>query len=678
MCQSTFLLRRRLLLLLLLLHRRLSAGIATGAGDDFTFNGFRGANLTLDGTATITPGGLLKLTNNTRQMKGHAFYPSPIQFRAPLNGSVVSFSATFAFATILKDRYIGGNGLALVISRSDNFSGALGSQYLGLFNPNNNGNATNHVFAVELDTIYNPDVQDIDDNHVGIDINGVASNVSVPAGYFSDDTGVFQNLSLVGERVMQAWVEYDAESLQLNVTVARVPMAKPRRPLLSTTIDLSSVFLGSMFIGFSASTGSYQTAHYVLGWSFKINGTARALDYSLLPSLPRTKSNHRSRLLAIGISLTSAGIVLAIAGVVALVVKRRIKYAELLEDWEREYGPHRFSYKDLFDATGGFTEENSLGYGGFGRVYRGILPRAKVEVAVKKVSHESRQGMKEFIAEIVSLGRLRHRNLVRLLGYCRRKGELLLVYDYMPNGSLDKFLYDQFRPSLDWASRFKIIKGVASGLLYLHEDWEQMVIHRDVKASNVMLDGEMKGRLGDFGLARLYDHGSDPQTTHIVGTMGYLAPEMMRTGRASAATDVFAFGTFLLEVACGRRPVDWVADVDELVLLEWVLENWRKGSILQTMDTKLGKEFVAEEVELVLKLGLLCSHPLPAARPTMRRVVEYLEGSSPLPELTATYLSFKKIALLHSNSYKDYMPQYPSSSSVASAPPITGVRQHST
>jgi serine/threonine protein kinase len=133
-----------------------------------------------------------------------------------------------------------------------------------------------------------------------------------------------------------------------------------------------------------------------------------------------------------------------------------------------------------------------LGIGGFGRVYRGVLPKSRLDVAVKRVSHESRQGIKEFVSEVVSIGRLRHRNLVQLLGYCRRKGELLLVYDYMPNGSLDKYLYghEDDKAPLDWAQRIRIVKGVASGLLYIHEDWEQVVIHRDVKASNVLLDAE--------------------------------------------------------------------------------------------------------------------------------------------------------------------------------------------
>jgi serine/threonine protein kinase len=209
-----------------------------------------------------------------------------------------------------------------------------------------------------------------------------------------------------------------------------------------------------------------------------------------------------------------------------------------------------------------------LGTGGFGSVYRGILPTSKIEIVVKKVSLESRQGMKQFVAEIVCISRLRHRNLVPLLGYCRRKGELLLVYDYMPNGSLDKYLFDQPKVTLSWSQRFRIIIGVASGLFYLHEEWEQVVIHRDVKASNVLLDGELNARLGDFGLARLYDHGTDPQTTHLVGTLGYLAPEHCRSGKATPSTDVYAFGAFLLEVACGKRPIEPLGDTDDVLLLD--------------------------------------------------------------------------------------------------------------
>jgi len=557
--------------------------------------------------------------------------------------------------------------MAFFISRTTNFSDALTSQYLGLFNKNNNGNSTNHIFAVELDTIQNSEFQDINGNHVGIDVNNLDSTESHTAGYFEDGTGLFKNLSLISGQPMQVWIEFNGEKRQLNVTLSPLGIPKPTKPLLSSRVDFESLMLDSMYAGFSSATGSFHTYHYVLGWSFKMNGVAEALDYAKLPSIPRANSRGNSHVLMIWLPIASCLFVLLIAAAIVLIVRRRMKYAEVLEDWELEYGPHRFSYKELFQATKGFKERELLGAGGFGRVYKGVLPTSKMEVAVKKVCHESRQGMKQFVAEIVSLGQLRHRNLVQLLGYCRRKGELLLVYDFMPNGSLDGFLYSQTRPSLNWSQRFQIIKGVASGLLYLHEDWEQVVIHRDIKASNVLLDSELNGRLGDFGLARLYDHGTDPQTTHVVGTMGYLAPELARTGKATAATDVFSFGAFLLEVTCGRRPIEPYAPADELILMDWVLAKWQRGLVLETRDSKLGEEYSAHEVELVLKLGLLCSNPMPAGRPSMRQVVQFLEGDATLPELPPCYLSFSTLSLFHNKGFDDIK------SFSSSSPSISGI-----
>jgi serine/threonine protein kinase len=268
-------------------------------------------------------------------------------------------------------------------------------------------------------------------------------------------------------------------------------------------------------------------------------------------------------------------------------------------------------------------------------------------IAVKRISSESRQGLAQFTAEIVILGRLRHRNLVRLVGYCRHGDELLLVYEHMRNGSLDRYLHgQQTKRALTWPHRLHIIKGVASGLLYLHEDWEQVILHRDVKASNVLLDTEMNGRLGDFGLARLHDHGADAHTTHVAGTRGYLAPELLRFGKATKATDVFAFGAFVLEVACGRRPMGLNARGELLVLVDWVRQIWASsGSVVDTMDPRL-EDYDAAEAELMLKLGLLCSHPLPAARPGMRLVMQYLDGDLPLPEFSPDYLAITDTSLV--------------------------------
>ncbi|KAH7665049.1 Non-specific serine/threonine protein kinase protein [Dioscorea alata] len=614
--------------------------ITASAGDyEFTFNGFSKANLSLDGDADLAANGLLQLTNATQESKGQAFYPSPLRFKMSKSASVSSFSTTFVFAIVAQYPGFSTYGFTFCISPTMALHGGL-DHYMGLFNSTNNGLFSNHIIGVEFDTIQTPEFHDIDDNHVGIDIHSEISNSSHSAGYYPGDTNAeIQNMSLSSGQRMHVWIEYDSKSLQLNVTLAPFALSKPKRPLLSLNIDLSSHISEEMYVGFTASVEDDLTTHCILGWSFKMDGNANALDLESLPSLPTRKK--KSKTLTIWLPVCAFLGLLTAALIIGYVVTRRSKFAEVREDWEQEYGPHRFSYKELYQTTGGFKDEYVLGFGGFGSVYRGVLPTTKAEVAVKKVSHESRQGIREFVAEVVSLGQLRHRNLVNLLGYCRRKGELLLVYEFMPNGSLDKYLFSQTAPCLDWNHRFRIIEGVASGLLYLHEDWVKVVIHRDIKASNVLLDSEFNARLGDFGLARLYDHGTDFQTTHVMGTMGYLAPELARKGKATTSSDVYAFGVFLLEVACGRRPIELTEDEDgeDVFLADWVLDSWRKGDILACTDGRLDKQYVVEEMELVLKLGLLCCHPMPTSRPSMRQAMKYLNGDSPLPEFTPFSLS---------------------------------------
>ncbi|KAJ9172390.1 hypothetical protein P3X46_015633 [Hevea brasiliensis] len=598
----------------------------------FMYQGFNGANLHLNGIAKIHRSGLLELTNISFHQIGRAFFPFPLKFSksSSTNSQPFSFSTNFVFAIVPQLPNLGGHGFAFTISPSVEFTGAWATQYLGLFNSTGNGLPSNHVFAVELDTIMTPEFSDINNNHIGIDVNGLVSNVSAPLAYFSDKKRENKNLELISGNPMQVWIDYDDVEKLLNVTIAPVTSMKPERPLLSVTIDLSLVLLDSMYVGFSSSTGSMASYHYVLGWSFNRSGPSQSLDVSKLPPLPHKRESSKKLHLRIMIpSITASVVLIVISG----AVYRRKRHEELREDWEQEYGPQRFSYKDLHRATKGFKDKELLGFGGFGRVYRGVLPSSNAQVAIKKVSHDSQQGIKEFVAEIVSMGRLRHRNLVQLLGYCRRKGELLLVYDYLPNGSLDKFLFHNDTPNLNWVRRYQILRGVASALLYLHEEWEQVVLHRDVKASNVMLDADLNGRLGDFGLAKFYDHGSIPQTTWVVGTVGYLAPEVSRTGRVTTSSDVFAFGTLMFEVACGRRPIEPERPPHEVILLDWILESWKRGAILQTSDPKLEGKYMAEEMELVLKLGLLCTHPIPAARPVMRQVMQYLDRNANLPDI---------------------------------------------
>lgn len=584
-------------------------------------------NLTLTGNAQIEPNGILKLTNDSRRQMGHALSTSAFRFKNSTAGKAFSFSTSFAFSIIPEYPKLGGHGLAFIIVPSKDLN-ALPSQYLGLLNATDNtGNSSNHLFAVEFDTVQDFEFGDINDNHVGVDLNSLNSTVSAAASYFDDTVSDHRNFSLNGKPI-QAWIDYDSDRNLLNITISPTGN-KPKVPLLSSEINLSLILQEFMYVGFSASSGLLASSHYILGWSFKINGEAETLDLSSLPHLPGPKKSHTD--LRIGVSVSS--FLLLVSGIsVSVYIFFKIKNADPIERWEFELGPHRYSYKELKKATKNFRDKELLGYGGFGRVYKGTLPKSKALVAVKRISHESKQGLREFVSEIASIGRLRHRNLVQLMGWCRRRGDLLLVYDFMENGSLDKFLFDEPKTTLRWEQRMKIINGVASALLYLHEGFEQVVIHRDVKASNVLLDGELNGRLGDFGLARLHDHGANMSTTRVVGTLGYLAPELPRTGKATTGSDVFAFGALLLEMACGRRPIEPKLSPEELVLVDWVWEKYREGNVLEAVDKRLEGKYDVVEAVMVVKLGLMCSNSVVSARPSMRQVVRYLEGEVPVPE----------------------------------------------
>ncbi|XP_047043047.1 L-type lectin-domain containing receptor kinase VIII.1-like [Lolium rigidum] len=246
----------------------------------------------------------------------------------------------------------------------------------------------------------------------------------------------------------------------------------------------------------------------------------------------------------------------------------------------------------------------------------------------------SEQARAEFLSELSIIAGLRHRNLLRLQGWCYEKGEILLVYDYMRNGSLDRALFDAASsPALPWRHRREILAGVASALAYLHHECDRRVIHRDVKSSNVMLDDAYRARLGDFGLARQAEHGASPDATAAAGTMGYLAPEYMLTGRATEATDVFSFGALVLEVACGRRPIGTEGRCNNLV--EWVWTLHGEGRVLDAVDPRLGGEYDEGEMRRVLLVGLACSSPEPALRPGMRTVVQILSGEADPPFVPA-------------------------------------------
>ncbi|KAI3413038.1 Protein kinase domain-containing protein [Psidium guajava] len=297
------------------------------------------------------------------------------------------------------------------------------------------------------------------------------------------------------------------------------------------------------------------------------------------------------------------------------------------EDWERIAAQEQkhFAFEALVAATKDFHPTHKLGEGGFGPVYRGKLEDGR-EIAVKKLSRSSNQGKKEFTNEAKLLARVQHRNVVNLLGYCAHGAEKLLVYEYVPNESLDKLLFksNSKKELLDWKRRFDIITGIARGLLYLHEDSHNCIIHRDIKASNILLDDKWVPKIADFGMARLFPEGETHVNTRVAGTNGYMAPEYVMHGSLSKAADVFSFGVLVLELITGQRNNSFNLDVDAQNMLDWAYKMYKKGRSLEIVDPAVATSASADQVAMCIQIGLLCTQGDPHLRPTMSRVVVLL------------------------------------------------------
>ncbi|GMY32338.1 putative receptor-like protein kinase At4g00960 [Fagus crenata] len=279
-------------------------------------------------------------------------------------------------------------------------------------------------------------------------------------------------------------------------------------------------------------------------------------------------------------------------------------------------------------ATDNFSDANKLGQGGFGAVYKGMLSSGQV-IAVKRLSKESGQGDLEFKNEVVLVAKLQHRNLVRLLGFCLERRERLLIYEFVPNASFDHFIFDPIRRThLDWTIRYKIIGGIARGLLYLHEDSRLRIIHRDLKASNILLDSEMNPKISDFGMARLFAlDQNEGNTSRIVGTYGYMAPEYAMHGQFSAKSDVFSFGVLVLEIVSGQKNSCFRngENIEDLRSFAW--KNWKDGTTSNLVDPTL-KDVSTTEIKRCIHIGLLCVQENVADRPTMASIVLLLNSNS--------------------------------------------------
>uniref|UniRef100_A0A7N2LTJ9 Cysteine-rich receptor-like protein kinase 10 n=2 Tax=Quercus lobata TaxID=97700 RepID=A0A7N2LTJ9_QUELO len=289
----------------------------------------------------------------------------------------------------------------------------------------------------------------------------------------------------------------------------------------------------------------------------------------------------------------------------------------------------QFDFGTIEAATNKFSDDNMIGEGGFGKVYKGVLHEGK-EVAVKRFSMKSSQGLEEFKNEVILIAKLQHKNLVRLLGCGIEREEKLLVYEFMPNKSLDIFIFDPRRRSqLDWKTFYNIISGIARGLLYLHEDSRLKIIHRDLKPSNVLLDHDMVAKISDFGMARIFcENQNIAKTKRVVGTYGYMAPEYAMAGVFSVKSDVFSFGVMLLEIISGKRNSGFYLTEHAQTLLAYAWRLWCEDKVLEVVDNFLMESCWTSEIVRCIHIGLLCVQENPQDRPTMSNVVALLGSES--------------------------------------------------
>ncbi|KAF2583911.1 hypothetical protein F2Q70_00034931 [Brassica cretica] len=293
-------------------------------------------------------------------------------------------------------------------------------------------------------------------------------------------------------------------------------------------------------------------------------------------------------------------------------------------------GSLQFDFKAIEAATDKFSESNKLGQGGFGQVYKGTFPSG-IQVAVKRLSKTSGQGEKEFENEVVVVAKLQHRNLVRLLGFCLEGEEKILIYEFVPNKSLDYFLFDStMQRQLDWKRRYKIIGGIARGILYLHQDSRLTIIHRDLKAGNILLDADMNPKVADFGMARIFGiDQTEANTRRVVGTYGYMSPEYAMYGQFSMKSDVYSFGVLVLEIISGKKNSSFYqmdGSAGNLVTYTWRL--WNNGSPLELVDPSFQDNYQTNEITRCIHIALLCVQEEAEDRPTMSAILQMLTTSS--------------------------------------------------
>ncbi|KAL6347475.1 hypothetical protein AAG906_025997 [Vitis piasezkii] len=462
-----------------------------------------------------------------------------------------------------------GDGLTFFLSGTQLPSDVSGSSF-GLVN-------SSATPATNSTTIRFLAVEDPGKDHVGININ---SMISVKTTNWSNN--------ITNGKVNHVSISSDSNSQNLSVVVITDSTANTSTLPQSLYYEVDLRILPEFVdIGFSASTGDSIQLNKISSWNF-----SSTLEF---PGCVEPGERKKTELV-VGLSVCAFAVVGGLALVWFYLRKKRNTGG-----YQEDGGDSDQDMDEDFEKEG-----EKLGEGGFGGVYRGFLRELNSYVAVKRVTRNSQQGMKEYASEVKIFCRLRHRNLVQLMGWCHKK------------------------ESSYW---YRIALGLASSLLYLHEEWEQCVVHRDIKSSNVMLDSDFNAKLGDFGLARLVDHGKGSQTTVLAGTMGYMAPECFMTGKASKESDVYSFGIVALEICCGRKAVETTAEENQIRLVEWVWDLYGVGKLLEAADPRLSVDYDDQQMERLMIVGLWCAHPDCNARPSMREAMSVLNSESLLPLL---------------------------------------------
>ncbi|KOM48812.1 hypothetical protein LR48_Vigan07g251600 [Vigna angularis] len=525
---------------------------------------------------------------------GRAIYGQPLRLKDSSDGLATDFSTRFSFTidtTVAKY----GDGFAFFLAPLLYQIPTADGSFLGLYDA-----TQNNIIAVEFDTFINeldPPMQ-----HVGINNNSVAS-----LNYSKFD--IENNLG----KMVHALITYNASAQLLAVSWSFDGTKSSSTPsgYLSYKIDLRAILPEWVNVGFSGSTGSSTEKNVIHSWEFSSN-----LDLN---------STHG----------VDSAIATKCKVQVKIVVISHLRRTEDGFGLDRDVMPRRFGYEEIVAATNGFADDRRLGEGGSGQVYKGFLGDSGRVVAVKRIFSDVEDSERIFRNEVNIISRLIHRNLVQFMGWCQEKEELLLVFEYMSNGSLDNHLFGN-RRSLTWDVRYKIALGVARALRYLHEDAEQSVLHRDIKSANVLLDTDFNTKIGDFGIARLVDPRLRTQRTKVVGTYGYLAPEYIKEGRVSKESDMYSFGVLALEIACGRRTYQDGED-NHVPLAKWVWKHYVDGNILNAADEELKMDFDIYEMKCLLNVGIWCTLQDHKERPTSEQVINVLKQAVPLPMFSAKF-----------------------------------------